>query len=135
MKEKVPVHVITYERLARKADLEDKLKSYPSVAYGHCGGMFRDEWEGGFIITGLTDADALWLAGLMKQKCVLAVDGQRMARLLYVNGKVVELGVLVGTNTEPMEGDYTYSPVTDSYYYTRGTPRVVTPATSEDLAA
>ena len=109
------------------ATLTEYLTTITDLRFGECVGNYCGERERGFILANTTDAVVLELAKDFEQECVLKTDGQRAAFLLYVDGGVESLGWLVGSTVPPEGVDYTYSPVTKGYYYTRGVRHWVVP--------
>jgi len=146
MKLKVRVHVISAflpvcdmtENLERHADLHAVLKQWDErsgIRFGECTGRYGEEFEMGYVVVGLNDEEALAVANAFRQESVLVVDEQRMSRLIYTDKRPnLELGVLVASNTKPVDCDYTYSAVTDAYYYTRGVPHEAAAAAMEEAA-
>lgn len=134
MKLKVRVHVISSfiavcdmtENLERHAKLHAKLREWDKwsgIRFGECTGMNGGELELGYIVVGMTDDEALSVARFFQQESVLVTDEQRMARIIYTGKRpAMELGTLVASNTKPVDCNYTYSAVTQAYYYTRGVP-------------
>ena len=123
MKLKVRVHVISAflpvcdmtENLERHADLHAVLKQWDErsgIRFGECTGRYGEEFEMGYVVVGLNDEEALAVAKRPN----------------------LELGVLVASNTKPVDCDYTYSAVTDAYYYTRGVPHEAAAAAMEEAA-
>jgi hypothetical protein len=83
-------------------------------------GKYNNEFEISYLVTGADEESILRFAKLYNQECVLAVDANRHAELLYVDGTREGLGLFECVDKSLVKDlpAWTYDPVTQQYYAT-----------------